>query len=246
MRLIRGVKHLALLAVLLWAPVATGQGMPGGGVGYNAVVAKLLSGFPAFSASVETLMTNKTDNSRLSVPMAMSKRGDILRVDVDLSKMTGTGVSLDQITAMQNIGLAKMAMLVNPAERVMTVLFPDSKFATQVAMSPTDVMNPGVKVSKRQSGKDKIAGQPVLRQVVTMSGEDGKKTEATTWEDPALGHFPVRIAFRQEGTAIVMNFNGATLDSGAEDRFLPPPDFKKFDGMPALMNEARMKVTSGK
>lgn len=237
---------LALLGICLDPIPIRAQGMPGGGVGYNAVVAKLLADFPAFSASVETLMTNKTDNTRLSVPMGMAKRGEILRVDVDLSRMSGSGVSLDQISAMQNIGLAKMAMLVNPGERVMTVLFPDSKFSTQVAMSPTDVMDPRVKVTKRQSGKDNFAGQPVLRQLVTMAGADGKKTEATTWENPALSGFPVRIAFKQEGTSVVMNFTGTILDSGAEERFAVPADYKKFESMPALMNEARTKRIEGR
>ncbi len=218
------------------------QEMVGGGVGYNAVVAKLLSEFPAFSASVETLMTNKADRSRLSVPMAMSKRGDLLRIEVDLGKMKGTGVSLDQITAMQNIGLARMAMVVHPAERVMFVVFPEVKFATQVAMSPSDVMDAAVKVTKRRSGKEKLGGLAVVRQQVTMTGTDGRRTEATTWEDPSLNNFPARIAFKQQETSVEMTFVGATLTSAPEDRYGVPADYRKFDSMSTLMEEARKKV----
>ena len=220
--------------------------MPGGGVGYNAVVAKLLGDFPAFSASVETAMANKEDQSKLSVPMVMSKRGDILRIEVDLAKMKGTGVSLEQVTAMQNIGLGTMAMLVNPNERVMTVLFPTVKFATQVGMSAGDVMDPRVKVGKRQTGKDKIAGQATLKQQITLTGPDGRKSEATTWENPALNNFPVRIAFKQEGTSVEMTFTGTTLTSGPDEQYSIPGDYRQFNGMPALMEEARKKVVGNR
>lgn len=221
---------------------ASAQDMPGGGLGYNAVVAKLLADYPAFSASVETVMTNKTEKSRLSVPMSMSKRGDLLRIEVDLGKMQGSGVSLDQVTAMQNIGLGRMAMVVNPTVRTMFVVFPDVKFATQVGMSPSDVMDPSVKVTKRRSGKDKIGGRAVVRQAVAMTGADGRKTEATAWEDPELGNFPARIAFKQEDTSVEMTFSGAALNSGPEEQYSVPGDYRKFDNMSVLMQEARRKV----
>ena len=74
-------------------------------MGFNAAVARLFSEVPAFSANVETVLTNKADNSRLSVPMRMLKNGDRFRIEVDFVKMKGAGLAMQGVSAIQNIGM---------------------------------------------------------------------------------------------------------------------------------------------
>ncbi len=219
-----------------------GSSMPGGGVGYNAVLGKLLNDIPAFAASVETTMTNSVEKTRLVIPMKMAKREDRLRIEVDFGKMQGGGLAVQGLGALQKVGMARMTSIVSPADRTMFVLFPDLKFATRVALSDADLPSPGSKVSKKALGKESLDGQPCVRQQVVLTSSDGGKTEATTWEAAALDRFPVRIAFRSEGSTIVMTFSGVRLSSPDDDSFRVPSDYKTFDSMPALMQEATTRA----
>src|SRR5262245_52989723 len=128
-----------VLMMAFVSPMAPGgdlaPGVPGGGIGYNAAVAGLLGDIPAFSAEVETALTNQTDKSKLAIPMRMLKRENRLRIDVDFVKIKGAGVALQGLAAMQNIGMARMCSLVTPQDKSMIVFFPDLKTYTKVGLS---------------------------------------------------------------------------------------------------------------
>lgn len=226
---------------------ASGQtpGMPGGNVGYNAAVAKLFADIPAFIANVETVLTNRADNSRLTIPMRMLKRQDQLRIEVDFVKIKGGGVSLQGLSAMQNIGMARVVTLVNQKDGGMTVLFPDLKASTRVGMSEVDLPDARVRVSKKEVGKDTIGGQRCVRQQVTLVSPDGKKVEATTWESPALGNFPVRMFFRQDDGTMVMNYTDVQLTAPGDDEFKVPADYRPFESISQLMQDAMTKAMKG-
>lgn len=233
---------LALGVMVMPSGWAQGPGVPGEGMGYNAVVARLFNDIHAFTATMETALTNVADKSRMVIPMQMSKRADKIRIEIDFVKMKGQGVELQGLASMQNIGMARMTTLVSPADRTMFVLFPELKFATRVAMAETDLPNSGFKVSKRSQGKETFNGQACVRQRVTMTSTDGRKTEATTWESTALAGFPVRIQLQATENQVVMTFREVSLTAPDEDRFRVPSDYKTFESMTALFQEATTRA----
>ncbi|MCC6233920.1 MAG: hypothetical protein IT580_14845, partial [Verrucomicrobiales bacterium] len=155
-----GIRAWAWLSIFWVACCAIGTvqgqapGMPGGNVGFNAAVAELFKGVPAFSASVDTAMTNKTDKSRVTVPMKMFKSRDRFRIEVDLVQMKGSSIALQGLAGMQNIGMSRMNSLVLPNEKGMLILFPDIKSYTRIPLSEMDLPSAGFKVTKKPSGKD--------------------------------------------------------------------------------------------
>jgi len=221
---------------------ALAQGMPGGGAGYNAIVARLFADIPAFSAKVETALTNTADKSRLLIPMRMMKRDRVMRIEVDFTKMNGSGVAMQGLAGMQNIGMARMTSLVIPGEHFMRVLFPDLKFHSKVELSDSDLPNAEFKVQKKSLGKDTINGQACARQLVTIVSKDGQKNEATTWEATALNNFPVRISFKPQDSTMVMSFTEVALGAPPEDQFKVPADYKEFDSVSSLMSEAMTRA----
>lgn len=236
-----------LIGLAFWIAgtgLSFGQGaaVPGGGVGYNAVVARLLADFPAFSANVETALTNTADKSHILIPMRMSKRDTVIRMEVDFVKMKGSGVAMQGLAGIQNIGMARMVSLVSPQDRAMRVLFPDLKFHAQVALGEADLPDPAVKVTKRQQGKDTIQGQACVRQTVTMTSPGGQKNEATVWESAALQDFPVRILTRPEGSVMSMTFTDVKLGAPEAAMFEVPKDYRGFDSVSGLMQEAMTKA----
>lgn len=222
---------------------AHGQGgLPGGNVGFNATVAMLFNDIPAFSANVETAITNKAENSRMTLPMKMQKREDLFRLEVDLTKMKGSSALIASLAAIQNIGMARMASVVSTRDKEMMVMFPELKFYTRVALSEVDVPTGDFKVSKKAGGKETINGQPCVRQQVTLTAADGKKTEATTWEATPLKNFPIRMLFRPEGSSMAMNFNGVDLNAPSPETFSVPKEYRAFDSISSLMQEAMTQV----
>lgn len=221
---------------------AQGGGVPGGGVGYNAVVARLFNDIPAFAATVETALTNTADQSRLIIPMKMAKRQDKIRIEVDFEKMKGEGVAMSALASMKSVGMARMTSVVSPGDRTMYVLFPELKFASRVPLTADDLPNEGFKVTKKSQGKETLNGQVCVRQKIVISSDGGEKTEATTWESPALAHFPVRIMLKPEGSQVAMTFRDVSLTAPDEDAFRVPSDYKSFESMAQLFQEATAKA----
>ncbi len=233
------VATITLVLMMPAVPVRSqAPGLPGGNLGFNAAVASLFRDIPAFSAEVETALTNNTDKSHLTLPMQMLKRGDRFRIEVDFLQMKSAGVSLKGLGNMENIGIAKMVSLVLPEEKGMIVLFPELKFSAPVALSETDLPVAGFQVKKRRAGKDTILGKSCVRQNVVLEEPDGTRTDATVWEDPGLKDFPVRMLFRPATGSMMMTFSQVKLTPPAEDLFKVPSDYRKFSGIANLMQEA--------
>lgn len=224
---------------------AQGLGMPGSNLGFNAAVATLFNNIPAFGASVEVGFTNKSGSTRMQIPMRMLKRDKDFRMEVDLARIRGSGLAMQGLTGMQNIGMARMVSLVLPKEQGMLVLFPDLKFHTRVELSEADLAVEGFKVAKRAAGKETVNGQACVRQEVTLTAGNGEKTQATTWEATGLGNFPVRMLFRGDDQTMVMNFSQVSLTPPAEDQFRVPKDFTGFNSIAGLMQEALTKALAG-
>lgn len=240
---------VSLMVVALgWSSLTAkgqGAGIPGGELGYNAAMAKLFADIPHFAANVETTLTNLTDKTRLTVPMRMLKRQEELRIEVDFVKMKGTGLALQGLAAMQNIGMARMTSLVDPKQKGMTVIFPELKAFSKVSMSEADLPEAGFKVVKKPVGKDTVDGQACVRQQVTLTSTDGKKVEATTWEATALGNFPIRMFFKQSEGSLTMTFRNVELKPQDEALFKVPADHKSFDSVSSLMQEAMTRAITG-
>ena len=211
-------------------------------MGYNAAVAKLFADIPAFSASVETLLTNKADKSRLTIPMRMFKREDKLRIETDFARIRGVGFPLESLTAMQNIGMARVTTIVDPKDKGMLVVFPELKAYTRVALAETDLPDADVKVTKRRGSKDTVDGQACVRQRVTLASANGQKVEATTWEATALNSFPIRMVFEQDDGTMEMRYTDVQLKAPAEDQFKVPSEFRSFESVTAVMQEAMAQV----
>lgn len=146
------------------------------------------------------------------------------------------------VPMMQNLGLARMATLVQPNQRSMTVLFPDVKYYTRIAMAEADLPRPDVRIEKRSAGRDTINGQACVRQRVTMTSPDGVKTEATVWEAPRLGNFPLRIEVKPDEGSMRMTFRDVKLAEPEGDLFEVPKDYQGFNSIGALMQAATQRA----
>lgn len=220
------------------AVMAQAPGMPGGDTGFNSLVTKLFRQIPTFSAAVDTTMTNKADRSRVMTPMKMAKLESVLRIEVDLLKVRGAGLSLQGMTALQNIGMSRMVSLMHKGSNHMVLLFPELKFHTRVALPDSELMDERVEVIKKPGGRDLINGYTCTRQDVTVKIPGGVTTELVAWEAKDLRGFPVRMFFQDEKAAVVMNYRDVKLTPPPAEQFEIPPGWRYFDTLQELMQAA--------
>ena len=220
-------------------PAARAQmGMPGGEPGFNSLVTKLFRHIPTFSASVDTTMTNKSDRSRVMMPMKMAKRDNVLRIEVDLIKVRGAGISLQSMTALQNVGMSRMVSLMFRGTNAMSLLFPDLKFYTRVGLPDAELMDEKVEIVRKSMGRDLVNGYTCMKQDVTVNVPGGTSTRVTAWEAADLKNFPVRMYFQDENASVVMDYRDVKLTVPGTNQFVVPSDYRYFATLPQLMQEA--------
>lgn len=221
---------------------AQGGAMPGGDPGFNSLVTKLFRQIPVFTAAVETIMTNKSDRSRVTMPMKMAKRDNVLRIEVDLVKVRGAGMSLPAMTALQNVGMSRMVSLMHRGSNSMVLMFPELKYHTRVGLPDSELMDERVEVVKKAAGRDLVNGYTCTKQDVTVNIPGGASTRLTSWEAADLKGFPVRMFFEDENASVVMNYRDVKLTPAAPSQFEIPPDWQYFDTLPKLMQEATARA----
>lgn len=221
-----------------WAAPAGRIGVPGADMGFNALVTKMLRDIPEFSASVETVMTNKLDRSRVTMPMKLAKRDGALRMDIDLTAVKGAGMSLQVLNSLQSVGMAKMVNLLHRGTNTMEIFFPDLKFHTRVVLPPGELLDAEATITKKAGGRDLVNGYTCVKQVATVTSPGTKPTEVLAWEAADLKGFPVRLLIQDGQATVVMNFRDVKLTAPPEQHFAVPPGSRFFETLPALMQLA--------
>ncbi len=190
-------------------------------------------------------MTNKSDRSRVTMPMKLAKREDRLRMDLDLSAVKGAGMSLQSLNSLRSVGMAKIVNLMRKGTNTMEILFPDLKFHTRVVLPESELMDGEASIAKKPAGRDLVNGYSCTKQVVTVTSPGAKPSEVLTWEAADLKGFPVRILIQDGQATVVMNFREVKLTAPQPGQFEVPPGSRFFDSLPALMQTASDQAMRG-
>lgn len=233
-----------LVACVLAGVTAWGQGTRRGGGegGFHGSLAGLFGDAVAFSADAEVGLTNRTDQSRLNVPMRVFKSRDRFRLEVDLQRVQGAGNAAQGLSTLRGIGMTKMTCLVLPEEKGMILMFPELKVGMRLPFSETALPADGFRVEKRAAGKETLEGQACVRQEVQVTTSDGARVAGTVWEATALKGFPVRMLFQPEDSGLGLRFSQVRMAAPGEEMFRVPSDVRLVDGAAGLMQEAMSRA----
>lgn len=162
-------------------------------MGFNAMVTKLLRDVPVFTAAVEATMTNKSDRSRVTMPMKLAKREDRLRMDLDLSAVKGAGMSLQSLNSLRSVGMAKIVNLMRKGTNTMEILFWTPNSIPGWCCRRANSWTGRRALPRSPPDGDLVNGYSCTKQVVTVTSPGAKPSEVLTWEAADLKGFPVRI-----------------------------------------------------
>jgi hypothetical protein len=228
------------LAVLTQTTFAQRGGAPQTGV--NAAMLKMFGDVKAFSANATVRVMDQSEQEISTVPMVMSLRDGKLRAEMDITQAKGAGIPPEAGAMMKQAGLDKMVMLIQPDQKVSTMMFPTLQSYANSPVNESDLGTNEVKTTLL--GEEKIDGHP-CKKVKLTSVESGRTNEAIVWQATDLKNFPIQMQMGQPGQRALVKFQNPKLEAPEASLFQVPASFTKYDSFQALMQAAMMKMFSG-
>jgi hypothetical protein len=238
---------LALLAGLLspaQAQPGSGRMGPGGPTGprFNAAMNQLFGENKTFSADVE-LQTSDPSRGNVTMSGKIAFDSGKTRFEMDITQIKGGALPPQQAAQVKAMGMGEIVAITRPDTRQSYLVYPGLE--SYAVMPLTDADTPAAenkfKVEITELGKETIAGQPCIKNKVTVTDDRGKKHEATTWNATNLKKFPVKMETQQDGQPITMLYKNIKLAAPAASQFEPPASYTKYDNVMSLMQGAMMK-----
>src|SRR5688572_10641833 len=223
-----------LLVVFVSALAAQAQLAPGVGVApntqFSGAFAKLFGEHKAFTADMETHMTQEGGKEALSTPGKIAYLDGKSRLEIDLSKAKGDQLPPGMAEQLNTMGMGQMTMISEEGKTNSYLVYPALKaYATLPTPDAKEANDSKVKLESTELGKDTVEGQSCIKNKVTITEADGTKSEATVWNATELKKFPVRIETSKDQHTVRMSFKNVKLVKPDAKLFDPPATFKKYD-----------------
>jgi hypothetical protein len=137
----------------------------------------------------------------------------------------------------------KMVNIVDPQKKVILMIYPGlSAYAeTPMPKEQAEMAEKEPKMEKTDLGKETVEGHPCKKCKVTITGENGKKHDATIWNATDLKDFPIKLQTKEQGMDMVILYKNIKFEKPDAKRFEVPKDYTKYENLQALIQGAVMK-----
>jgi hypothetical protein len=248
------IRFLTVLALCLGvASVCAQPGPRGGGMGgpppgpsLSGSMMKVFGEHTAFSANVETQF-KQSGGDTMTMPGKMAALDDKSRSETDMTQMKGGGIPPEAAESMKQMGMDKMVTITRPDKKLVYVIYPSLNAYAENPLQDADALKPEseFKVEVTELGKDTVDGHPCIKNKVVVTDKEDNKHEFTVWNATDLKKFPVKLETVERGHTMVMLFKDVKLAKPDANLFEPPSGFKRYESVPALMQQEVMKRMGG-
>jgi hypothetical protein len=215
----------ALLAVgLAVSPVlAQPPGMGGGTPGVSPALLKMFGNNKTFTAKVATTIDG--GRQTISMDMNIALLEGKMRAEMDYSE--AKGIPAAGLARMKQMGMEKVVNIERPDTKMSLVVFPAMQAFSETPYDPAraKAATADVKIEKTVVGSETLDGHPCKRNKLVITGENGEKHEAMTWNAQDLKDFPVQIEMNENSQTIKMHFTNIKLDKPDAKLFEAPEGF---------------------
>ncbi len=236
-------KLFAGIVSLLWAVAAPGQFADSP---VSAGVVKLFGGVNFVAkADVQVLDTNRQETLR--TPLGFACLDGKMRVEIDMTRMTGKAVPPATVTAFKQIGLDRVVSIFRPDKKMIHLVFTGVRSYASMEMSPAEAeaTQKNLKILKTVLGQETVDHHPCIRNKVLIKNSKGAVLlEATTWNATDLKDFPVQIAVPAKDSTTILRFSQIQIGRPPAAQFEPPAGFTKYHSPETLVLAARMTQTA--
>jgi hypothetical protein len=229
---------------LLSARAQPGLGAPKGPQ-FSGSLTKLFGDNTAFSAALE--MQTKDGSAEISVPGKLSFDKGKSRFEMDITQIKGGKIPADAAEQMKAMGMDNLVAISRPDKKVNYLIYSGLSAYVESESKDAESTDAAVKykVETTEVGKETFEGHPCVKNKIIVTDDKGKTHESLVWNATDLKQFPIKIQTTEDGTKIMLLFKEIKLVKPDDAIFAPPPAFKKYDNMMALMQEEIMKRVGG-
>jgi hypothetical protein len=233
----------AALALCSFVSAQAQPGMMGAphGPDFSGATGKLFGVSSNFSANLGIQTAQGSDTTSLSGSIAVSDGKS--RFEMDMTKITGSGMNPQQAAQMQAMGMGSLVMISRPDLKLTRMVYPGMNAYVETPTSDTSSSGaPGsYKTDITKLGEETVDGHPCVKNKATVTDDKGNTYESTVWNATDLKNFPVKIEQNQGGTTMTMTFKDIKLEKPAADKFDAPAGATKYDNMGTMMQQEMMK-----
>ena len=236
------------LLLLLTGSACLGQ-LPGSGGANNlgtdfATLSKLFGEHTAFTAKSDVRVYDKSQKETTSVAMNFACLDKKCRVEIDISQMKSKDLPAGAVAAIKQMGMDRLITIVRPEKKARYLVFPglQSYVNTPLTTEETNAFAKNPKIGKTAVGKETLDGHACVKNKVTVTADQGAKTEFTVWNATDLKDFPVQILTKEKDDTVIIRYKDIQLTKPDAKEFDVPADFKEYHDYLALTQAATMKM----
>ena len=218
----------ALSLVLLIGAVAVAQvpsaGPPGG---INTAFVKLFGSVGPFTAKVETLVLDPSQQEKVRMPMDFTAFEGKVRLEINLAQMQSKDLPAGTIARLKQAGMDRVISLFRPDKKTTYVLYPgtQSYLSMPLAKGEAEAFEKGLKLEKSALGRETIDGHACVKNKVVVKNNQGPVLQAVTWNAADLKDFPVQIQMKEGQDAVRMRFTQIRFVKADPEQFNLPPTY---------------------
>jgi len=210
-------------------------------------MAKLFGDNSAFSASMVMRGKGTSPDESITLPGNVAFAEGKSKFAMDLTQMKGGAMPPEAAEQMKAMGMDKMTMITRPDKKTAYVVYPGMSAYVEMPVRDQESLKPpsDFKMETTELGKDTVDGHACVKTKAVVTDDKGNKHEYTVWNASGLKNFPIKIETTQEGRNVTLSFKDVKLSKPEASQFEPPPDFKSYTSMQAMMQDVMMKRMGG-
>jgi len=150
----------------------------------------------------------------------------------------------EMVASLRQIGMDRVVTIVRSGNRPAWVLYPHLKASVEIPSPGTAALtgpdNDAIKETKL--GTENVGGRLCNKYRFVSRTGSSDPHEALVWRAPDLRQFPVQIQMDQEEATMVVRYSGVRLAKPSSRLFTLPPNYKKYESMEKVMQEALRRL----
>ncbi len=232
----------AMLLVFSAGAAPSPAGAPG--TGALAVVARMLEGQPGFTAKAQLELADVNGTVAVRSEVGFAYREGMMRLEMDLARVTSAQLKPATLKAMQALGLARSHFTLLPATNTLRLAYPELRWYYDMPVPKNDaaIFKAKPKLAANADGVEKVLGLNCARKRVTLTPASGAPVQARVWQAAAMDWFPVQFEVPEGHGTLRLRLMNLKRAAPETKLFKPPLGYRKADSLKTILEQARKRI----
>ncbi len=237
-----------LFSLTSGAAVAAPEPAGAPSTGALAVVARLLDGEKGFTAKAVLVLVDANGTVAVRSEIGFAYREGMMRLAMDLAKVTSRELMPETLKAMQQLGLARTYFCLLPRANTLRLAYPTLRWYHDMPVPKNDaaILKAKPKLVASADGVEKILGLNCTRKRMTLTPANGKPVEARVWRAAAMKWFPVQFEVPEGKYTMRLRLMNVKRVPPEAKLFKPPLGYREAKSMKIILEQARKRIPAPK